>query len=228
MTLIFRIITGISVLGMIFMLSLHRFRNTLDASKKGSDKSSSATYIPWLFRQTFVLLKTAGVRGWRERYHRWIVLRHSRRERWIIICLAISFCFLAASGFLFPVLSSLRLYGFILLLHVTVGGFFAVCLALATVMRARHYRLEAENISRDKNAQASGGKSTLQISWQTIFFWICVASGLCLIVSALTLMLSYITVSSQLDMFEVHRYSALISLLSAMAFAYFSLLDARK
>jgi hypothetical protein len=228
MTLIFRIITGISVLGMIFMLTLHRFRNTMDASRKGPDKSFSATYIPWLFRQIFVFLKTAGVRGWKERYHRWIVLRHARRERWIIICLGISFCFLAASGFLFPVLSSQRLYGFFLLLHVTVGGLFAVCLALATIMRARHYRLDAENISRDKNAQASGGKSNLQISWQTIFFWICVASGLCLIISALTLMLSYITVSSQLDMFEVHRYSALISLLSAMAFAYFSLLDARK
>lgn len=168
------------------------------------------------------------MKGWRERYHRWIVLRHPGRERWIIICLGMSFCFLAASGFLFSVLSSQRLYGFILLLHVTVGGLYAICLALATIMRARHYRLDAENISRDKNAQTSGGKSTLRFSWQTIFFWIYVASGLCLIISALTLMLSYITVNSQLDMFEVHRYSALVSLLSAVAFAYFSLLDARK
>jgi hypothetical protein len=200
----------------------------MDASRKGSDKSSTATYIPWLFRRIFAFLKTAGMKGWRERYHRWIVLRHPGRERWIIICLGISFCFLAASGFLFSVLSSQRLYGFILLLHVTVGGLYAICLSLATIMRARHYRLDAGNISRDKNAQTSGGKSTLRFSWQTIFFWIYVASGLCLIISALTLMLSYITVNSQLDMFEVHRYSALVSLLSAVAFAYFSLLDARR
>ncbi len=228
MILIFRIITGISVLGMIFMLTLHRFRNTTDTSRKGSDKSSTATFIPWLFRQIFVFLKTAGMKGWRERYHRWIVLRHPGRERGIIICLGISFCFLAASGFIFSLLSSQRLYGFILLLHVTVGGLFAICLSLATIMRARHYRLDAENIMRDKKTQISEGKNTFQISWQTIFFWICVASGLCLIISALTLMLPYFTVNVQLDMFEVHRYSALVSLLSAIAFAYFSLFDARK
>ncbi len=168
------------------------------------------------------------MKGWREKYHRWIVLRHPGRERWIIICLGMSFCFLAASGFLFSLLSSQRLYGFILLLHVTVGGLFAICLSLATIMRARHYRLDAENIMRDKKTQISEGKNTFQISWQTIFFWIFIASGLCLIISALTLMLPYFTVNSQLDMFEVHRYSALVSLLSAIAFAYFSLFDARK
>ena len=212
---------------MIFMLTLHRFRNTMDASRKGSNKSSTATYIPWLFRRIFIFLKTAGMKSWRERYHRWIVLHHPGRERWIIICLGMSFCFLAASGFLFSLLSSQRLSGSILLLHVTVGGLFAICLSLATIMRARHYRLDAENMRRDKNAQISEGKGTFQISWQTIFFWIFVASGLCLIITALTLMLPYFTVNSQLDMFEIHRYSALVSLLSAIAFAYFSLLDAR-
>ena len=213
---------------MIFMLTLHRFRNTMDTSRKESDKSSKATYIPWLFRRIFVFIKTAGITGWRKRYHQWIVVRHPGRERWIIICLGISFCFLATSGFIFSLLSSQRLYGFILLLHVTVGGLFAICLSLATIMRARHYSLDTENIRQDKNAQISGGKSTFQISWQTIFFWIFVASGLCLIISALTLMLPYFTVNVQLDMFEIHRYSALVSLLSAIAFAYFSLLDARK
>ncbi len=213
---------------MIFLLTLHRFRNTRDASRKQSDKSSREVYIPWLFRRIVVFLKTAGIKGWRERYHRWVVLRHFGRERWIILCLGLSFCFLAASGFLFSLLSSQRMYGFILLLHVTVGGLFAVCLSLATILRARHYRLDTESIKRDKDAQAPGKKGSSQISWPTLFFWVCVASGFCLIISALTLMLPYFTVNSQLDLFEVHRYSALVALLSAIAFGYFNLLDARR
>ena len=221
-------ITGISMLVMIFLLTLHRFKNTRDASRKESDKSSQEVYIPWLFRRIVVFLKTAGIKGWRERYHRWVVHRHSGRERWIILCLGMSFCFLAASGFLFSLLISQRLYGFILLLHVTVGGLFAVCLSLATILRARHYRLDAENIKGDKDAQVSGRKSSFQISWPTLFFWVCVTSGLCLIITALTLMLPYFSVNSQLDMFEVHRYSALIVLLSTIAFGYFNLLDNRR
>ncbi len=221
-------ITGISVPAMIFLLTLHRFRNTRDASGKESDKSSRETYIPWLFRRIVVFLKTAGIKGWRERYHRWVVLRHTKRERWITLCLGMSFCFLAASGFLFSLLSSQRLYGFILLLHVTVGGLFAVCLSLATILRAQHYRLDAENIKRDKDSQVIGRKSSFLISWPTLFFWASVASGLCLIITALASMLPYFTLNSQLDLFEVHRYSALVALLSAIAFGYFNLLDTRK
>jgi len=120
------------------------------------------------------------------------------------------------------------MYGFFLLLHVTVGGLFAVCLSLATILRAQHYRFDAENVKPGKDAQAPGGKSTIPTLWQKISFWVFVASGLCLIVTALTLMLPYFTLNSLLDLFEVHRYSAVVSLLSAIAFTYFSRVDDKK
>ncbi|TEU03210.1 MAG: hypothetical protein E3J22_09000 [Candidatus Aminicenantes bacterium] len=224
--MIFRIISAASVLGLIFALTLHRFRKSQDASGKGSGSSSAAGYLSWLFHRIFKFLQSAGIKGWKERYNQWIILRHPARERWVILCLGISYCLLAASGFLFALLSSQRLFGSFLLLHFTMGGLFAVCLPLATILRARHYRLDADEPAQGKDTPASGGKAALP--WSPIFFWVFVASGLCLIVTALTLMLPYFSLIIQLDFFEVHRYSALVSLLSAIAFAYFSRVNDKK
>ena len=224
--MIFRIIFAASVLGLIFALTLHRFRKSQDASGKGSGRFSATGYLSWLFRQIFKFLKSAGTKGWKERYHQWIIHRHPARERWIILCLGISYCLLAASGLLFALLSSQRLFGSFLLFHFTMGGLFAVCLPLAIILRARHYRLDADEPVQGSDTPASGGKAALP--WSPIFFWVFVASGLCLIVTALTLMLPYFSLIIQLDFFEVHRYSALVSLLSAIAFTYFSRVNDKK
>ncbi len=226
--MIFSIATVLSVLGMLFALTIHRFRKSQDESRKSPDRAPSISYLPWLFSRVYAFLKTAGIKGWRERYQRWVVLRYPGRERLVIICLGLSFCFLAASGFPFALLSAHRLYGIFLLLHVTLGGVFAVCLSLALILRARHYSFDAENPKPNKAALSPGGKSTASSLWPKIFFWVFVASGLCLIVTALTLMLPYFSLVAQLDMFEAHRYSALVSLLSALAFTYFSRVDDKK
>lgn len=224
--MIFRIIAAASLLLLIFALTLHRFRKSRGESGKGSAKPTAAGYFPWLFSRTFKFIKSAGIKGWKERYRQWIILRHPARDRWIILCLGISYCLLAASGFLFALLSSQRLFGAFLLLHFMMGGLFAVCLPLATILRARHYWLDSEESAPGKDTSASGEKAALP--WSSIFFWVFVASGLCLIVTALTLMLPYFSLIIQLDFFEVHRYSALASLLSAIAFAYFSRVDDKK
>jgi cytochrome b subunit of formate dehydrogenase len=213
---------------MLFALTIHRFRKSKEASRKIPDKVPVNSYIPWLFSRLYAFLKTAGIKGWRERYQRWVVRHHPGRERLVIICLGLSFCFLVASGFPFALLSSQRLYGMFLLLHVLLGSVFAVCLSLALVLRARHYTFNTENIKPSQAASASGGKSTPSRKWLKIFFWFFVASGLCLIVTALTLTLPYFSLGAQLDLFDVHRYSALVSLLSAIAFTYFSRVDDKK
>lgn len=186
------------------------------------------SYIPWLISRLYAFLKTAGIKGWKERYQQWLVWRHPGRERLVIICLGISFCFLAASGFPFALLSAQRLYGIFLLLHVTLGGVFAVCLPLVLILRARHYSFDTEGPEFGQAASSPGGKGTAHTPWPKIFFWIFMASGLCLIITALTLMLPHFSLVTQLDLFEVHRYSALVSLLSAIAFTYFSRIDDKK
>jgi len=226
--LIFSIVTVLSVLGMLFALTIHRFRKSQEASRKSPDDVPVTSYLPWLFGRIYAFLKTAGINGWRKRYQQWIALRHPVRERLVIICLGLSFCFLAASGFPFALLTGQRLYGIFLLLHVTLGGVFAVCLPLALVLRARHYSFDTENQEQSQAASSPGGKSAIPTQWSKIFFWFFVASGLSLIVTALTLMLPHFSLVVQLDLFEVHRYSALASLLSALAFTYFSRVNDKK
>lgn len=220
--------TALSVVGMLFALTIHRFRKSKETSRKSPDEVGVNSYLPWLFSQLFAFLKTAGIKGWRERYQRWIVLRHRGNERLVIICLGLSFCFLAASGFPFALLSGQRLYGIFLLLHVMLGGVFAVCLPLALIMRARHYSFDREDTEHDRAASLPGSKNTIHTPWSKIFFWLFATSGLCLIVTALTLMLPHFSLTTQMDMFEIHRYSALVSLLSALAFTYFSRVDDKK
>jgi hypothetical protein len=213
---------------MIFALTIHRFRKSQKASRTSPDEAPVPSYLPWLFTRLYAFLKTAGIKGWRERYQRWVALRHPGGERSIINCLGTSFCLLVASGFPFALLSSQRLYGIFLLLHVTLGGVFAVCLPLALILRARHYSFDTEDPEHGGADSSPGGKSTVHILWSKIFFWLFVSSGLCLIVTALTLMLPHFSLVAQLDLFEVHRYSALVSLLSAIAFTYFSRVNDKK
>lgn len=216
------------MLGMLFALTIHRFRKSQKASRQSSDKVPVNSYIPWLFSRMYAFLKTAGIKGWRERYQQWVVRHHPGRERLVIICLGLSFCFQAASGFPFALLSAQRLYGIFLLLHVTLGGVFALCLPLALISRARHYSFDTEYPEPPRAASTPGGKSASSRLWSKIFFWFFVASGLCLILTALTLMLPYFTLVAQLDLFVIHRYSALVSLLSAIALTYFSRVDDKK
>jgi hypothetical protein len=74
------------------------------------------------------------------------------------------------------------------------------------------------------NLKTNAGKRKM---WQVILFWIFVASGLVLVLTALFQMLPSFSLRSQLLIFEVHRYAALEILLAGIAFLYFSLVDDR-
>jgi steroid 5-alpha reductase family enzyme len=94
-------------------------------------------------------------------------------------------------------------------------------LCLAVLLRARFYTWNVEDLA-PANLKTKAGKRKV---WQIVLFWIFVASGLVLIVTALLQMLPQISLRAQLIIFEVHRYAALEILLAGIAFLYFSLVD---
>ena len=124
----------------------------------------------------------------------------------VFFCLILSYLFLALSGFLFALFVSRGLFGFPLLLHVAIGGLFSICFSLTVVWRARDYSLD-----------------TSRTLFFKVIFWTFVASGLCLLVTALGSMLSFLSMEIQMSMIRVHRFFAFISLLCVTAFVYFSL-----
>ncbi|MGB2844334.1 MAG: hypothetical protein WBC02_05735, partial [Candidatus Aminicenantaceae bacterium] len=58
---------------------------------------------------------------------------------------------------------------------------------------------------------------------QKILFWLFVISGLLQALTALSLMLPVFSLTTQMSVVAIHRYSALGALLSAIAFFYFTL-----
>lgn len=209
MILAFVIISIFCLITLFFVLSYHRFLN-----------SQNNNYFPWLRSRIPIFIKTPWIEHSQELCKSWFTLRYPANQRWIYIGLAFSYCYLILSGFILALIS-VRLFGLFLLLHVVLGALFAVCLCLAVLLRARYYTWEREDLA-SANLKTKAGRRR---GWQIVLFWIFVASGLVLIVTALFQMLPQFSLRAQLVIFEVHRYAALEILLAGLAYLYFSLVD---
>lgn len=213
----YSIIFTVSILALLLTLSIHRF---LEIKRKVTAVSGTASpgYFSWAVRRVFF-----SITHLKQSYQKWVVKRYKTGERWILICLSLSYGYLAASGFVFS-LAGIRLQGVFLLLHMLLGGLFAVCLSLAVVFQARFYRFDTQPAPRQQNKTTF--QSTASHQRPSIFlFWIFVACGCLLIATALCLMLPLFSLRTQLDIFAIHRYGALASLLSAISFISFSWYD---
>jgi hypothetical protein len=221
----FGIVTASSLLSLLFLLTLHRFRTL--RSGGGKDSASQTEYFPWLAGLISGWLKIPGSARFREWYDELVIRSYPAGQRWIFIILGTSFGYLVLSGFFFA-LTGIRLQGGFLLLHVILGGLFAVCLGLAVFLRARYYTWDLEDFQGEKGAMNLRTLAARRKAWQIALFWVFAASGLALIVTALGQMLPTFSLRAQLVMFAVHRYAALAALLAALAFVYFYRIDERR
>lgn len=149
------------------------------------------------------------LKGWTRLYlwaKTWAGQFYPGWRSWVFFGLIFSFLFLAVFGFLFALFVPRGLFGLPLLLHVAAGSIFAVCLPMVVVWRARDYTLDVP-----------------QPLFLKIMFWTFVVSGVCLIFTALSSMLSFLTLQIQVGMIRWHRLFALVSLASVSAFLYYSL-----
>ena len=211
--MIFTVITLISGVGLIFALSLHNFHGLEVKTEKDTAGFSLKAYFSWFFKSILNLFKTSWSKRFHDCWNKWIKYPYPGNIRWVFICLCCSFFYLAASGFLFALLFPRRLYGFPLILHGCAGGVFAVSLALALVLRARSYIFSPEEEKTEKN---------FDLTRRRIYFWLFIGAGFLLIVTALVMMMPLFSLKVQIDLFEVHKYSALIAVLAAAAFLYFA------
>jgi len=118
--------------------------------------------------------------------------------RWVSTAAVVAFLLLAVSGFLPVIISGDSVSGLTLLLHVTLGPIFAVCLAALAVR------------------VASG---TLQVSLARSF-WIIVFLAIPLIVAILLTMYPIAGTGMQHFLLHAHGYSGLLILLT-VAFSYY-------
>lgn len=142
---------------------------------------------------------------------RWLQSCSPIKEKWSFVGLYVSFTLLALTGFLFTLLGSVPMFGMPLVLHVSLGGFFAVCLAVVLLLRAERFFKSETRATKGNGIPVWLGKA---------MFWLFTLAGFFLICSALAMMLPVFSSQAQDDLFAVHRYSALTAFTSAIAHLY--------
>lgn len=220
----FSILTLFSLLVLISALFFHHYRRTRNLISKDSTDFKITKYFFWQVNRMSGLFKTSIKKDCQKLLHKVLYLRYPAAEKWSIILLSLSFVLLAASGFIHALFTAQSLYGYPLLLHVILGGVFSVCLSIVVVLQAPFYSFHKE--AESSNYSASRGKVRRHVTVaQKMLFWLFVIPGLLLALTALSLMLPVFSLTAQLVVIDIHRYSALSTLLSAIAFTYFAFID---
>ena len=222
----FRIIAFLLLAGYAFWLSYRRFQKSPAFCQMKAGRLSLGCYAAWAGRRLTSIF-AAGGRSWLATAEGRLALRYPDRAlRWVVIGLAASFTYLAASGLIFAVFTTRGMFGIVLLLHVVAGGLFAACLAAFAILRAKDNIAGPESFVIDRFTLRRFPRSLPPELFPPVVFWVFVVAGLVLTATALGSMLRFFSFDSQAGMIDVHRYSALAATLAAMGF-FDSLLPAK-
>lgn len=203
---LFRIVALVTLPSAAAGLAFFRFQRS----------GSTESFPSWLRGRLTSLLKERRGQGFRDWHAQHLVRPNPPRQRWIFLGMLLSFLYLALSGFVFAVFFSGPLRGIFLMAHVSLGGLFAVCLALVAFIRARVYDFGMDSDPR-------GAQTGRPLFVSRLLFWVFVCSGLFLTLTALLMMLPWLAQPGHARILDLHRYSSLIAVLSASAFAVFNL-----
>lgn len=216
--MMFRITALLTLAGAAFWLSYRRFQKSPAFTMTKAGRLSLDAYAVWSARRLASIFESGGRTALESAGRRLAALYPDRALRWVAIGLAGSFVYLAASGLFFAVFTTRGMFGIVLLLHVVMGGLFAACLAAFVVFRAKDNVAGPEGFVLDRFALRKFPRRLPPELFRPVLFWIFVAAGLVLAVTALGSMLRFFSFDSQTRMLEVHRYSAVAAALAGLAF----------
>lgn len=221
----FALLTVLSLLALIVSVTYRKFLQNTGGIQELSLAERIKRYPPHLAARLKKFFKSLNRKRIRSFCSEKIVSENSGWMVWILYGLYGSSVYLILSGFLYALFVPRGIHGLPLLLHVVAGGVFAVCLPAAVYVKAKDHALCSILVSHKDGPP--GGQSDLDVDGSflriSILFWLIAVSGLFLIVTALASMFRLFSLSTQIVLIAVHRYSALVGLLSSLAFVHFSL-----
>ena len=215
----FIIVSLVSAAILFLGLTFHRFCTAHPEARKSTASSvTSGEYGRWVAARTSEFAQSMSPARWRDITKNLSFLKYPDLEKWLFLSFYVSFLYLAASGFFFALFIPRGLYGYPLLGHVVAGGIFAVSLSLIVLLRGRNYIHESRfPESTPLTLDLKRLRLTAE-SAQDAAFWIFVLAGLTLTATALIPMFPFLRYGGLKLMFELHRYGALVAVLSAVAF----------
>lgn len=225
--MLFTTVAILSVGGTLLGLAFHRFRTTRPEARSSLlYVEILKKYLAWLALRTVQMSRRASPKAWRAYVEALPIWRLPVPDKWLHVCFFGSFLYLAASGFFFAVFVPRGIYGYPLIGHVMAGGLFAACLAAVVVFKGRGYISVPRPISLSLTLLDPRKMGITAARVKLAAFWLFVLAGFLLTLTALLPMLPLLRTAGQKLMFELHRYSALASLLAAVVFAGLEIFEA--
>ena len=227
--MLFTIITILSALGLFAGLAFHRFWTTREEARSTIIYVEIfKKYLAWLALGTIQSARKASPKSWWDYVKALPLWRLPDLEKWLFVGFYGSFVYLAASGFFFAIFVPRGLFGYPLVGHVMAGGLFAACLAVIVIFKGRNFISVPKpvNLSIALLDPRQMGITAARV--RIAAFWLFVAVGFLLTLSALLPMLPLFRTAGQKFMFEFHRYSALASALAAAAYVDLEAMGARR
>lgn len=227
--MLFTIVT-ILVLGATFLgIAFHRFWTSREEAKSTILYAEIVKkFFAWLALRTLQMSRQASPKAWWAYAKGLPLWREPVLEKWLDIGLYGSFLYLAASGFFFGIFIPRGLFGYPLVVHVMTGGLFAVCLTIVVLFKGRHF-ISVPNPASLSTALLDIRKMGITPARVRLWaFWLFAAAGFLLTLSALVPMLPLLPTGGQRFVFELHRYSALVSAVAAIVFAGLELFAAER
>jgi hypothetical protein len=225
--MLFTIVTILVLAGTFVGLAVYRFWTTRAEARSTILYAEIAKkFSAWFALRAVQMSRRASPQAWWAYLRGLPLWRLPVLEKWLDIAFYGSFLYLAASGFFFAVFVPRGLFGFPLVAHVTAGGLFAVCLTVIVLFKGRHFIAVPKPASLSLDLIDPRKMSITPARVKLWAFWIFATAGVLLAVSAVVPMLPLLRTPGQKFMFELHRYSAILSTLAAMVFAGLELFEA--
>jgi len=205
----FSVISSILIIVLIAVLLYHSYKK----------QKRDSPFPVWFFHGFTSVFRANLTKELKNSYKKNINPFFSKTEQIILGSLFFCFFYLFVSGFYFSLFSTHRMFGLPLMLHMIFGCFFALLLCAVLILYANKFNfLEQETEEKHK----------LLWNVKRALFWMFILSGLSLVATSFLMMIPIFIYQTQQVFFEIHRYSALVSILTAPGFLYTSLLKNEK
>ncbi|MDI6850106.1 MAG: hypothetical protein QME69_09990 [Candidatus Saccharicenans sp.] len=217
----FGIASFLLIIAISLRITFGRYLNHLPEEKRQICLENFKSYLRWIAGWKFSFLKLSRWDRAIDYFIKWGKKNYSGWTVWLFYLMSLCYLYLALSGMFFAWFVPRGLFGFPLLLHVAAGALFAITLTVILFLKARYYlpeRLKASSgLSSGPGFWCPLLKKSLPRTYiQAVAFWLFALTGFLLAASTLGSMLPYFNYPAQLFFFHIHRWSALVSVLSAI------------
>ncbi|MGD0782555.1 MAG: hypothetical protein ABSA30_06820 [Candidatus Aminicenantales bacterium] len=217
--MLFAALTILTVLAVLFRQTALRSRASRPPAPDGAaPRFDWKAYEVWMTARAKTVFQTPTVRKTWAEFERWTAKYYPGWTKWLFAAFALSFLYLAASGFFFSLFIARGIYGLPLVGHVVMGGLFALLLAGLLLWRARDYRFDKQEEEVFERFSRPAFKNVSKAFARKILFWIFALAGFLIIMTALLSMLPILPADAQHTLILIHKYSALAALLAAIVF----------